>query len=202
MDTTVISALIGAVVALIVAIITAIITVRGWQEENRRLIKQQQREAKLEHLQRQIEELYGPLWGLVQQSQIIYDVAVRVLPSENGKVRQDWFEKNDDRHWKVWRFFAETYFLPLHSQKAELINTKSYLLESGQLPESFDQFLKHEAQSGCLYRLWKEQGVSTQGNPDLKFPAEFNQDVKTSLDNLKSEYETLLKYEQGKKASR
>lgn len=49
MDTTVISALIGAVVALIVAIITAIITVRGWQEENRRLIKQQQREAKLEH---------------------------------------------------------------------------------------------------------------------------------------------------------
>jgi hypothetical protein len=212
MDTAVIAALIGALVTLIVAIITVVITIRGWQEEYRRLIEQRQWEARIRHLQSQIEELYGPLWALNQQSKILYEIATELLPSENGKVRSDKFTSDND--FKLWQFLIETYFIPLNARKAELINTKSYLCElseSGELPESFEQFLEHQAQSECLYRLRKfgeKYDISRpssylQGKAKkfkLAWSSEFDDLVKTSLNGLREKYaSTLSSYKQSKK---
>jgi type II secretory pathway pseudopilin PulG len=202
-DTTVLAALIGAVVTLIVTIITTVITIRGWQEEYRRAIEQRKSEARLQRLQSQIEELYGPLWGLNQQSNIIYKTATKLLPSVKGKIRIDKF--NTDEEERIWHFFVETYFLPLNAKKAELINTKSYLcnlLESGELPKSFENFLKHQAQGACLYQLGKMQknfDSSLFKDFILAYPSEFDKDVKIYLDELRRNYsETLTLYKQSK----
>ena len=105
-DSTILSALIGAIVALIAAIISAILTIQGWRVEQRRLRNQQKMEAETEYRRQQIEELYGPLWGLVQQNEAIYGVAKKILPNDGEKVKWNEFKDDDS---KVWNFFFENY---------------------------------------------------------------------------------------------
>lgn len=212
MDTTVIAALIGAVITFAVGLITAAIQIRGWWEEYRISTEQRRWEARLERLRSQIEELYGPLWAANQQSKIFYEIATELLPSEEGKVRTDRF--TSDNQLKIWQLIIETYFIPLNAQKAELINTKSCLCELskfGKLPESFEQFLKHQAQTKCLYqmrKLGKEYdfalpNFSLKSNFDLAYPLKFDNQVESSLNKLREDYsDTLLLYKKSKKLER
>jgi hypothetical protein len=188
-DTTVLAALIGFIVAAI-----------GWYVEYRRAAEQRQWEAQLQRLKSQIEELYGPLSGLNHQGKIIYSAALELLPSDNGKVILDKF--TTDEHEKTWQFFIETYFLPINARRAELINTKSYLSEHleanklpDQLPDSFIQFLEHQVQGDCLYRLGKlkkEYAVFLQNFLSLPYPEEFDKHVEESLSRLRKKYSEIL----------
>lgn len=75
---------------------------------------------------------------------------------------------------------------------AELINTKVHLLENGIMPKSFQRFLEHESVSNCLYSLWKAKGKSSLEKvaPD-PYPEEFDRDVKSTLDELRKDYDDL-----------
>jgi len=170
---------------------TAILTVQGWRVEQRRLREQQKLEAKLEYRRQQIEELYGPLWGMIQQNQAIYGVAKKILPNDARKVKWDEFKDDDS---KVWNFFFEFYLLPIQSKMAELINAKSYLLEleNGETQKSLDNFINHQSISNCLYFLWKEQGKSSLEKIEPHpYPEDFHKQVKLTLDYLKNDYNKL-----------
>lgn len=101
-DSTILAALIGAMVALIATIISAILSIQGWRVEQRRLREKQLRESQIEYRRQQIEELYGPLWGMVQKNKSIYEVAKKILPNDGKKVKWDRFKGDDS---DVWDFF-------------------------------------------------------------------------------------------------
>lgn len=189
MDSTILAALIGALVALIAAIISAISTIQGWRVEQRRLREQQLREFQIKYRQQQIEELYGPLWGMVQKHKSIYEVAKKILPNDGKKVKWDQFQGDDS---DIWNFFLDNYRNPIQSKMAELINAKVQLLENGIMPESFQRFLDHESVSNCLNSLWKATGKSSLEvvGPD-PYPEEFDRDVKSTLDELRKDYDDL-----------
>ena len=102
-------------------------------------------QASLNHLQRQIGELYGPLLGLIQYSNAINEV-------EYAKT-----SKEDINADEIRRYFVEKYYLPLNAQMSDLIRTKLYLLASDNVPESFQQFLSHAARLECLHNLYKDK---------------------------------------------
>jgi hypothetical protein len=106
--------------------------------------------ASLQHLQRQIEELYSPLLGMIQYSQYVFNM----FDQKSKSMSQD---KQADFQ----RYFNEKYFLPINSQMANLIRSKIYLVETNNLPDSFQHLLKHEAQFSCQYYLWKEANISS-----------------------------------------
>jgi hypothetical protein len=137
----------------------------------------------LKHLQRQIEELYSPLLGLIQYSHLVYEVAKRKIPSLRGDRRNITEEEVG-----VWRYFAETYFLPLNRQIAELIRAKIYLIASDEMPSSFLRFFEHQAQFACLYKLWKDLSVESHDIPGIGWPASFENDVKRTLIILRGEH--------------
>ena len=188
-DSTILAALIGAIIALIAAIIPAILTIRGWRVEQRRLREQQLWESQIEYRRQQIEELYGPLWGMVQKHKSIYEVAKKILPNDGKKVKWDRFQGDDS---DIWNFFLDNYRNPIQSEMAQLINAKIHLLENGIMPDSFQHFLEHESVSICLYSLWKATGKSSlekvAPNP---YPEEFDRDVKSMLDQLRRDYDDL-----------
>lgn len=190
-DSTILAALIGAIVALIAAVISAILTIQGWRVEQSRLREQQKMEAEIEYRRQQIEELYGPLWGMIQQNEAIYWVAKKVLPNDGKKVKWDAFKDDDS---KVWNFFFEYYLIPIQLKMAELINAKFHLLEleNGAIQKDFHNFLNHQSISRCLYFLWKEQGKSSLEKvaPD-PYPEDFHRQVKSTLDYLKNNYDNL-----------
>jgi hypothetical protein len=149
--------------ALIGAISGAIVAGIGWFVTHTLAIKREELARRdntaREHLESQIKELYGPLLGLIQHSRIVFEVAAKVLPaSGDGQIE---FSRFSERDGEVWRFFIESYFLPVNEEIRQLIRSRMYLLKDGVLPKSFEDFFVHEAQFEVLHRLWKEKAVDS-----------------------------------------
>jgi len=139
----------------------------------------------LQHLQRQIEELYSPLLGLIQQSRVIFEVE-----KEKGQSRKTF---NSEDYSKTRDYFIEKYYLPLNAQIAELIRTKIYLLDTDEMPDSFHQFLKHESQFSTLHELWKDKHIRSEEIQGVEYPLSLEDDVKNSLNLLRKRYNFYLK---------
>jgi len=142
-------------------------------------------EARLLHKRRQIEEFYGPLFGLIQYGAAINEIEDARLPAS---ARDEKGRPRDEEGGKVIRFFREHYYLPLNMQITELIRTKIYLLDTDALPDSFTEFIKHAAQLDAFHRLWKEAEISTHGIKPIEYPAAFKTDVEITLNRLRREY--------------
>jgi len=187
MKTQLLSALIGALAGAVVTVIGWLVNYyfsRKQEDETRR------REAALRHLERQMEELYGPLWGLIQQSQTVYEVACKRLPSgPDGRTDPSRFNQQDGA---TWHYLVESYFLPTNAHMAELIRTKVYLIDADEIPASFQEFLVHQMQLEVLHRLWKERGVDSTHVANQGWPPQFSKDVAASLEGLKKRYQDYL----------
>ena len=134
-------------------------------------------------LESQIEELYSPLYGLIQRSAEIYGVVKIKLPSITSGI-------HNEAEAPIWRHFVESYFLPLNAQMAELIRSKIYLVEEDELPDSWKLFLEHQTQYEILHSLWKEKNVSSDEIKGKRWPSHFEDDVKNRLSLLRGEYNT------------
>jgi hypothetical protein len=149
--------------------------------------KNRRQELALEYLKNQIEELYGPLFGLIQQSKISHDFLVTLLPTNSqGNIDRNSFSDNDS---EIWNFFTETYFLPINKQIRELIRTKVYLLENGTMPSSFIEFFQHEVNLESRHLMWKEMEIDTANLHGVLWPSRFNNDVEETLERLLTEYQ-------------
>lgn len=141
-------------------------------------------QTKLNHIQRQIEELYSPLLGLITTSKIVNDIA----NLKQDSVGTD--GTNEEAETK--RYFVEQYYLPFNRQMADLIRAKVYLVPTSELPDSFNLFLKHQAQFDCLHSLWRDEGISSDKIPIERWPDQFRVDVQTTLTELRSNYNEYL----------
>jgi len=144
-------------------------------EELRRQHEALRDQTALRYLERQIDELYSPLVGLIEYAAVVFQIARKKVPEGSQSPEQT----------AVWRYFIEKYFLPLNSQMADLIRTKISLLNSDELPPSFQQFLHHQAQFECLHSLWKDRSISSDEISGGGWPPKFGSDVQVSLEQLR-----------------
>jgi hypothetical protein len=93
----------------------------------------------------------------------------------------------------IWRYFVETYFLPLNRQIADLIRAKIYLIDSDEIPPTFKQFLVHQVQYDSLHALWKDKAISSDEVPASGWPVSFEKDVETGLSKLREEHNQFVK---------
>jgi hypothetical protein len=186
-DSALLPAVIGAMSGAVVAAI-------GWFVahvlSSRREIFARRDSAARDHLEKQIEELYGPLLGLIQHSKMAFAVAARKLPTNAGQIEFSRFSELDG---EIWRFFIENYFLPVNRDIRHLIRSKMHLLEAGVLPNSFYDFFMHEVQFEALHRLWKEKGVDSSGISGPGWPMSFESDVQAVLDQLRLRHQSFLR---------
>ncbi len=179
----IIAALSGALVAGGFSLLTLILILRNEKRKRRE-------EAALRHLQRQIEELYGPLFGLIEFGAAINDIEWKRLPAEE---RDEKGRPRDEEGGKVIRFFREHYYLPLNNQMMELIRSKAYLLDSDAIPESFKIFMRHAAELDCFHGLWKEVDIKTHGKQPIEYPPQFRSEVEGTLNALRDEYNEYIR---------
>ena len=139
-------------------------------------------QAALMHLQKQIEELYSPLLGLIQQAGIIRKIAQKKCPGGRTGPQSD-----------VWEYFVDKHFLKLDRQISDLLRTKVHLLETDEMPRSYQEFLIHATEYDSLLTLWKDRKIPSEDIPVTPWPLTFESDVKTSLDKLRRSYNENLK---------
>jgi len=143
----------------------------------------------LEFIQRQLEELYGPLEFLLVEGEGTF----RVLLSQLGRSyvfdAQDQISGND---LKTWLFWAESDLMPRNRQIRELLATKAHLIDGKELPPSYTEFLLHHSSWEIAHKRWKDQSVTYNWHSHTNWPREFAKDVRHSFFRLKEEHANLL----------
>lgn len=182
---------------LIAALIAAFVTIIGWIVSNY-LIKQREDQARksqaaLRHLERQIEELYGPLAGLLTYSDIVYNL------EQSRKTLRPAEQASQDA--EVIQYFIENHYLPLNQQIITLLRTKTYLIVGDKTPESFTQFMSHAARLECLHNLWRstKQHSFFMPGPEKDWPRIFHSEVEKGLQELRAKHAELIRDITGRK---
>lgn len=189
MDNNILAALIGAGVAGLVSMVALFLNNSLEQKKDD---EARRRELKIAYLERQIEELYGPVWGLIEQSRRLYEVTCKDLPRHpDGRLARDQFTREQTVEYN---FIKENYFIPIHTQIAEILCTKMHLVDQKELPDSFVEFFGYAALTRSSYQLMKEKQIGhlDQMVKKVKWPHSFNQDIKRKLEELRMEHHSRI----------
>lgn len=175
-------ALIGVAGAAIGWFINHWLTVR--REERRRRI-----EAQLKFVERQIEELYGPLAAALYEGRrtfqdLLDSLGRRYVFPRNGELPED--------ELRTWLFWAETEFLPRNDYIKNLLKTKAHLIYGGEFPDNYVEFLDHCNSWAVNHRRWKEQQVKYSWHSKIDWPEKFEKQAIATFQLLKRRHAELI----------
>jgi hypothetical protein len=170
---------------VLVACLTGAVTAAGWfvtkRLDLRAQTKLKEAEFRRGHIQKQIEEFYGPLYSLVWQIFAINDLKDAML--RRKQIDPATKIQIDD-------YFATKYFLPMHAEVRGILETKLYLVEGTRMPDSFQSYLRAALQETVQRELWSSSGIDTSFVKGAPWPAGFYEDIHGPLMRLMAEYET------------
>lgn len=164
-------------------LITIIVVFVSNYLERRRAVFNLQSEVKIknrvEHLERQLSEFYGPVYILLL---INYSLV---------KLR---FDPDVDEYTnlipeEVWQDLRDNVLVPNNSAIVEIIKSKIHLIESPEIQDCIQQFVVHA-------EVWK-RAIDRQMSRDeylarFKFPSEFREIIFKTTESLKIEYYSLI----------
>ena len=175
MQTPIWTALIAVVGAAVGWFANHWLTVR--REEARRRV-----EAQLKFVERQIEELYGPLAAsLLEGRRAFLDLLDDLGRSYVFHADRELSPKD----LKTWLFWAESEFLPRNETIKNLLRSKAHMVQGDHLPESYVSFLDHCTSWSINRRRWKEQGVAYSWRSKINWPDKFENEVLATFRELK-----------------
>ena len=176
--------------SIIIALVAGGVTAIGWlanhwlsgrREEGRRRV-----EAQLKFVERQIEELYGPLVFLIYEGRRTFADLLDTL-GQNFV-----FPLPGEEELGTWLFWAEAEFLPRNEKIKSLLMLKSHLIEGPRFPQSYVTFLDHANSWAINHLRWKEQGVEYSWHSKINWPYEFETEIIATFEKLKSLHSSLV----------
>ena len=176
------AALIAAIGAAAGWFVNHLLTVR--REEARRRL-----EAQLRFVERQIEELYGPLAATLYEGRrtfldLLDSLGRGYVFPEDGELPMN--------ELRTWLFWAESEFLPRNDYIKTLLRTKAHLIDGGEFPQSYIDFLDHCNSWAVNHRRWKEQQVKYSWHSKINWPEEFESEVIQTFQTLKRNHADLI----------
>jgi hypothetical protein len=180
--------------AIVGVCIAGLVTVAGWlvtYNLNMRAAREADiRKAALQHLEAQLEKLYGPLAFLVIEGQQEF----RDLLENLGRSYVFEAEKPlPEDELATWLFWTEHAFLPRNEAIKNLLMANTHLMVGSQLPKSYRAFLDHCNSWRINHLRWKEQQVPYSFHSKANWPSEFETDVLRTFGELKNKHEKLLR---------
>jgi hypothetical protein len=146
------------------------------------------RSERLDRVNRQLRELYGPLFALTHASKTAWDAFRSV-----HRPGQDFWDEGDpptEKDLEAWRLWVKTVFLPITSRMYELVITKSDLLIETDMPDCLLELCAHVAGYRPVIRRW-ELNEFPRYTSFVSYPGDL------LLDYARRSYQS-LKAEQGK----
>ena len=178
---------------VLIALIAAASAAFGWfvnhwltvrREESRRRL-----EAQLKFVERQIEELYGPLAAALYEGRrtfrdLLDSLGRDYVFPESGRL--------PEHELRTWLFWAESEFLPRNDYIKTLLKTKAHLILGGEFPESYVEFLDHCNSWAVNHRRWKEQQIEYSWHSRIDWPQAFETQAIETFQALKRRHSELI----------
>jgi hypothetical protein len=179
--------------SVVVALIAAAVTAAGWLVNHiladRRAGERQQTEACLQYVERQLEQLYGPLVSLIYERRRTFIDLCDTLGRNQVFVEGQPLTEDE---LEAWLFWSEESFLPTNERIKQLLMSKTHLIEGEGFPQSYVALLDHCNSWNIRHKRWKEQGVEYSWHSKINWPLAFQQEVIETFQRLKARYTALL----------
>ncbi|MFD8637636.1 hypothetical protein [Streptomyces sp. NPDC059533] len=173
--------------------VTVLVAAAGYAATYLTNLRLARRKDRLERVNRQLSELYGPLYAQAEA------------------MDRSW-NKFSDRHWPMWtasvpataeqaatwRLWMSTVFMPLNRRMVELVVSHADLLREETIPEPLKELCAHVACYEPILARWQEDGFdSVQFDDHVSIAGDFPRGeldsyVRTSFESLKLEQAKLL----------
>lgn len=175
--------------ALVVATLTAIVTAAGWYASYRSAHAMALRKDRLEYVNRQLSELYGPLYISCEAGQAAYHTLLRKLGRTEGIFECE--NPPTDEEVEEWFYWMKHVLWPINERRDELILKKSHLLVEQSIPTCITEFSAHVASYRALFAKW-DAGDFSERYSTVAFPEHLGDYVEKSFSQLKAEQSRLL----------
>jgi len=190
---------------MVAGALAALVVIIGWyvthQSNKRREDLGRRREAQRRFVERQLEELYGPLHGLIVQCEILSHLALNTVRDAGGASDgltnvSSTITRDEVVPYRRWRFYVDQFILPTYREIVTLLRQHIHLVHmmgTSQPPDSFNTFLKHAASFELFERLRTDQDNVPGRAREVAtaWPAAFKPDVERHLQALRNEYHRL-----------
>jgi hypothetical protein len=149
-----------------------------------------QRNQRLERINKQLGDFYGPLYGLINSETAVFQVFRSIY--RPGKHFFDEEDPPTEEDLEAWRLWMTTVFAPINNRMYELVLSKSDLLIETEMPKCLRELCAHVVGYQLVMKKWEGGDYSEQLSV-LPFPrAEILQYVDDSYNALKHEQARLL----------
>jgi hypothetical protein len=185
MDATAAVALVGVFVAAIGYVI------KYWTD-----LKIEQRNGRLERINRQLSEFYGPLLALTRSSDESWQAFRKRYRPPGGES----FWKGDPPPTRedaiAWRQWMTTVFMPLHQRMMDLVLQHAALIEEPEMPSCLLVMCVHVAGYQAILKEWETGEISVAREDNISivnFPGQELADyAAAAFSRLKAEQASLL----------
>jgi hypothetical protein len=151
-------------------------------------IRIDKRKEKLELINKQINQFYGPLFVSVNTSDIAYKAYLKKIENRKSVDSGISFNEYENKEWEIW---LESVFMPLNLFGEKVILENAYLIREAEMPECLIKFLTHVSAYKALLKKW-ENGDKNEVMPLIDFPKELSDYVRESYLELKTEQLRLI----------
>jgi hypothetical protein len=146
---------------------------------------------RIERVNRQLADLYGPLLALVSTGNRSWDEFRRQYRPGGGYWDQN--PPPTDAEAEAWRLWITTVFMPLNRQMRDLVVRHADLLREPEIAPCLLDLCAHVASYEAILKRWEQEDVS-ENKPPLRFPRrELNAYVESSYRDLKAVQGELLR---------
>ena len=176
-------------------IVAALIAVGGWVFTYLHGFSLSRRNAKLERINRQLRELYGPLYASVKASAQTWEAFVESHWPGHGETA--YFADGDSskltevekQRWVTWMKYV---YQPMNEKTAELILENVDLIEGKDMPQSFLDAIAHINAYHAVLAQWEVGDFSEYTSVNNWPYQELMNDVKPVFKKLRREQVELL----------
>lgn len=178
-EKTVVTLVVGAFVAALGYVATYV--------SNLRLTKRKER---LERIDRQLRELYGPLYALLETGEKSWLAFRQQIGRPTGSFWHATPPPNDQER-AAWRLWMVHVLMPINLRIEEVIADHSDLLEGPEMPACFLALMAHIASYKAVLKSW-ESGDLSRHLAVVNFPHDVHEYVKSCYLELKGRQQQLI----------
>jgi hypothetical protein len=180
---------IGVIVSTTIAAVLALL---GYLITHQSSIRIAQRKERLERVNRQLSEFYGPLFALTSSSRLAWG-AFQMKYSRDGSFFDDEAKIPADEL-EAWRLWMTTVFMPSNLRIYELIVLKTDLLIETEIPDCLLKFCAHVSVYQTILKRWEKKDFSEHLSVINFHGGELLQYSENAFRILKDEQDRLIRY--------
>lgn len=141
-------------------IITTSIALIGFFLKYLHDIRLNERKDHLDRVNRQLRDLYGPLYSLQLTGISVWEAFVEKYTSHEGFMNDKGFYPVSDEAKAIWRHWIKTVFMPNNAKFVEILTHNSDLIDNNDIPTEMTRVFAHVHGYKAIIASWDEGDFS------------------------------------------